>query len=182
MVERRSRVAMAMAMAVLVAAATIVFTPSSASACSFAPASTTIAGEPHAGGTLELEGRNWFYAPDGVGAMCEGTILPLGPVTIVVSFTTLSGPRSVASMAEVSGESSNQIDQSSYTFRAEVAIPPDATAVEVEATSGGFRATDTALISGAAATTVPQAPTSRPDAPTAATPATAVSGDPSFTG
>ena len=158
-----------------------VLAPTPASACSFAPPRVEVVGEPTAGGTLELAGSNWFHAPGGVNSLCQGTILPLDPVTLVLHFTTLSGPRAVAMTARVDGPVGTVVDQTTYTFVAQAPIPPDATAVDVEVSSQAYEVDLMAAITGAVATTVPPAPTT-PAAPATAAPANAVSGSPSFTG
>lgn len=175
-------------MAALVGASVIALAPTPASACSFVfPKDIAVVGSPEAGGTLRIVGRG-FVAIDGeVSASCGGDFdfVPAPPVTVVVAFTTLSGPRSIALTAPVTGprtprEEAEPLLQASYTIDVTTPIPLDATAVTVRVE---FEEVD-ATISGAVATTVPPAPTTpaAPSVPAAATPATAVAGSPSFTG
>lgn len=177
------------AVAGLLAAATVVLIPSPASACSFAfPHDLAIAGEPEAGGTLHIVGQGFVAIEGEVDSMCGGdyTFVPAAPVTIVVDFTTLSGPRSVALTAPVSGPRIPSDDddliglEANYTIDVTTAIPLDATAVVAHVADGSETEAE-ATISGAVATTVPVAPAG-PAAPPAAAPANAVAGSPTFTG
>lgn len=189
----RSRAGLVMAglMVGLMAAVTIGLTASPASACSFAfRPDLAIVGSPQAGGNLHIIGRGFVGTDGDVSASCGGDydFVPAPPITLIVDFTTLSGPRSVALTAPVDGpriphEDAEAGFEAAYTIDATTAVPPDATAVAVRV-DGWFGGETEAEISGAVATTVTTAPVTpvAPVAPQSATPATAVAGDPSFTG
>jgi len=172
-------------MAVLVGAVTIALAATPASACSFAfPGDVTIEGRPEAGGALVLGGSGFVSIDGEVSAACGGDydFVPAAPLTLVVDFTTLSGPRSTALVAPVTGPRIPNADwkagdEDAYVIDVSTPIPADATAVTVHA-EGWFGEPVTATVSGAVATTVPVTPTT----PASAAPADAVAGSPRFTG
>lgn len=181
--RRNERVGLVMVL--LAGAATVLLTPSPASACSVGSARTfEIEGAPQAGGTLEITGTGWWSTTGFMDADCSGdwTFVPVLPMTVVVDFQTMSGPRSIAIVAVVDGptlphqDATEDLDEQ-YVLDASAAIPPDATSVVAHL--GRYEAE--ADISGAVATTVPAPPTT-PAAPASAAPANAVTGSPTFTG
>ena len=168
--------------ALTVASAVALVPASPASACSFIPPMVAIEGTPTAGGTLLISGNGWFTIDGEVDGMCQGdyTFRARTPVTVVVRWTTLSGPRSQAVTATVDtpDRQPDEFVDGDFTFAVQVPIPVDATAVTVDADGEGT-ATDTATIAGATATTVAPAATPPSTTPPAATP---IVGTGSYTG
>lgn len=183
--------AMAMAVVVVVGAATIALTPSPASACSFTPPTLGLQGYALsgegirgpglvAGARMSIGGIGYFTIDGEVFPNCSGDydFVPRPPVTVVVEFQTLSGPRSTTVIAEVSKariprEEADDALPDQFHIEVDILIPGDATSVRVQADS--LRVEQE--ITGAVATTVPIAPGG-----SAAAGAAPVDGSPTFTG
>lgn len=185
------RTAIGSAMAVLVSAAVIGLTPSAASACSFVPPTLGLIGHypdgtPFrvpglmAGAPMTITGMGFFTVDGELLPDCSGDydFVSQPPVTLVIDYTTLSGPRSTAVVAEVSDariprEDADDALADQFHISVDVPIPADATSVVVHA--GSVEAASD--IEGAVPTTVPAG-----NGGSDATPAAPVSGNATFTG
>lgn len=150
--------------------------PSPAGACSLVGPVLEVPDTVDAGGTLVISGVGMASIEGEIGADCGGdwSYVSLGSVEITVTFTTASGPRTVAIQADVADGD----DYEDFTVGPlEVDVPADATSATV--TSSPSPSWEySVLVLGAPTTTT----TTSPAPPVAPPPAAPRDAQPDYTG